>query len=62
MNYMTLGNTVPHLHTHIVPRYPNDPAPGGPLVWQDIFTPDALPDSDLRDEAAELRDLLSRAP
>jgi diadenosine tetraphosphate (Ap4A) HIT family hydrolase len=25
MNYMTLGNTVPHLHTHIVPRYPNDP-------------------------------------
>ena len=61
MNYMTLGNTVPHLHTHIVPRYPNDPAPGGPLVWQDIFTPDPLPDSDLRHQAAELRNLLSRA-
>jgi diadenosine tetraphosphate (Ap4A) HIT family hydrolase len=29
LNYMTLGNTVPHLHTHVVPRYLHDPAPGG---------------------------------
>src|SRR5687767_2383384 len=26
MNYQTLGNTVPHLHTHLVPRYDKDPA------------------------------------
>lgn len=57
---MTLGNTVPHLHTHVVPRYPNDPAPGGSIAWRDIFSPHALPDSDLHDQAAGLRDLLSR--
>ena len=26
LNYLTLGNTVPHLHTHIVPRYRDDRA------------------------------------
>ncbi|MFD3996130.1 HIT family protein [Streptomyces sp. NPDC058583] len=35
MNYSTLGNVVPHLHTHVVPRYADgvDPAPGGPLPF-----------------------------
>jgi diadenosine tetraphosphate (Ap4A) HIT family hydrolase len=28
---MTLGNGVPHLHTHVTARYWDDPAPGGPL-------------------------------
>ena len=37
MNYLTLGNTVPHLHTHVVPRYRDDPAPGGPIEWAQIF-------------------------
>jgi diadenosine tetraphosphate (Ap4A) HIT family hydrolase len=31
INYMTLGNGVPHLHTHVTARYWDDPAPGGPL-------------------------------
>ena len=31
MNYETLGNTVPHLHTHLVPRFTEDPAPGRPF-------------------------------
>src|SRR3954469_8058276 len=31
MNYETLGNTVPHLHTHLIPRYREDPAPGRPF-------------------------------
>lgn len=33
MNYLCLGNAVPHLHVHAVPRYEAgvDPAPGGPL-------------------------------
>ena len=31
INYMTLGNRMPHLHTHVTARYWDDPAPGGPL-------------------------------
>ncbi|HVQ87776.1 MAG TPA: HIT family protein [Actinomycetes bacterium] len=33
MNYQTLGNGVPHLHTHVIPRHAHDPAPHGPLPW-----------------------------
>jgi len=33
MNYHMLGNSVPHLHAHIVPRPLLDPAPNGPLPW-----------------------------
>ena len=39
LNYFTLGNQVPHLHTHVLPRYRDDPAPGGPIVWQDVSRP-----------------------
>jgi diadenosine tetraphosphate (Ap4A) HIT family hydrolase len=35
MNYDLLGNTVPHLHTHIVPRYADDPRPGWPFPFPD---------------------------
>ena len=31
MNYETLGNSLPHLHTHLVPRYTDDPRPGQPF-------------------------------
>jgi diadenosine tetraphosphate (Ap4A) HIT family hydrolase len=34
VNYLLLGNTVPHLHVHVVPRYLDDPAPGKPLPWE----------------------------
>jgi diadenosine tetraphosphate (Ap4A) HIT family hydrolase len=34
MNYQLLGNLVPHLHVHVVPRYVDDPAPGRPLPWE----------------------------
>lgn len=35
MNYDLLGNTVPHLHTHLVPRYADDPRPGWPFPFPD---------------------------
>jgi diadenosine tetraphosphate (Ap4A) HIT family hydrolase len=31
MNYNILGNVVPHLHTHILPRYFTDSAPHRPI-------------------------------
>ncbi len=31
MNYASLGNVVPHLHWHLVPRYRTDPRWGGPI-------------------------------
>jgi diadenosine tetraphosphate (Ap4A) HIT family hydrolase len=31
MNFEIMGNAVPHLHCHIVPRYYGDPVPGRPL-------------------------------
>jgi diadenosine tetraphosphate (Ap4A) HIT family hydrolase len=31
MNYQTLGNALPHLHTHVIPRYADDPSPGMPF-------------------------------
>lgn len=44
INYQTLGNALPHLHTHIVPRYVTDSAPSGPL---------ALPKPDQRSRSDE---------
>lgn len=35
LNYTLLGNTLPHLHTHIVPRYADDPRPGWPFPFPD---------------------------
>ena len=58
VNYLTLGNMVPHLHTHVVPRYLDDPAPGGPIEWAQIFSPDPVPDAELQRQAASLRALL----
>ncbi len=31
MNYNILGNVIPHLHVHIVPRYFTDSAPHRPI-------------------------------
>jgi diadenosine tetraphosphate (Ap4A) HIT family hydrolase len=31
INISLLGNAVPHLHAHIVPRYLDDSSPGGPI-------------------------------
>jgi len=31
MNYEVLGNALPHLHTHVMPRYALDPRPGWPF-------------------------------
>jgi diadenosine tetraphosphate (Ap4A) HIT family hydrolase len=55
VNLLTLGNWVPHLHTHVVPRYLDDPAPGGPLPWDDLAAPEPTDPEVLRHQAAALR-------
>lgn len=60
MNYETLGNTVPHLHTHLLPRFVQDPAPGRPfpLLPQD-GSEVRIPLAELRTDAEALRILLA---
>lgn len=60
LNYLTLGNTLPHLHTHVVPRYQHDPAPAAPLAWNQIVSDRAADETDLQAQAIELRRLLTR--
>jgi len=44
VNIASLGNVVPHLHWHIIPRYFNDRHFPNP-VWGEILNPEYLPDS-----------------
>jgi diadenosine tetraphosphate (Ap4A) HIT family hydrolase len=56
MNYETLGNGTPHLHTHLVPRFLTDPAPGQPFPLVAVDHPDTLADPGLvAADATELR-------
>ena len=54
LNYDVLGNSVPHLHTHLVPRYADDPRPGWPFPFPEADPP-PIPDAHLREQAAALR-------
>lgn len=59
VNIESLGNVVPHLHWHIIPRYVGDPMWGAP-VWQ--IPLDSMPDTRLPDdERAALLALLQKA-
>lgn len=59
VNYETLGNALPHLHTHVIPRHRDDPAPGGPMPGEWL---DAAPRSDdeFSDDLARLRKVWER--
>ena len=57
MNYETLGNSMPHLHTHVMPRYADDPKPGWPFPHPEE-SPPAHPEDELRSDVAALRRLL----
>jgi diadenosine tetraphosphate (Ap4A) HIT family hydrolase len=39
LNYEIHGNTVPHLHLHIFPRYPGDRFEGGPIDPRAVTEP-----------------------
>jgi diadenosine tetraphosphate (Ap4A) HIT family hydrolase len=59
LNYQTLGNTVPHLHTHLLPRFSEDPAPGLPFPLLPQNGSEATFDGHmLSNDAAAIRALL----
>ena len=57
-NYDTLGNALPHLHTHVVPRFAEDPRPGWPFPFPD-GEPPQIPEERLGSDADALRALLA---
>jgi diadenosine tetraphosphate (Ap4A) HIT family hydrolase len=57
LNYELLGNSVPHLHAHVLPRYADDPRPGWPFPWPDEDPP-PFPEDELRRDVEALRALL----
>ena len=55
LNYAIFGNAMPHVHTHITPRYPDDPAPGRPLPDEVFASAPTLTPEQLREQITELR-------
>ena len=57
MNYEVLGNSLPHLHTHVMPRYADDPRPGWPFPHPEH--PPPQPEDDFRRDVDALRSALA---
>ena len=53
LNYEVLGNSLPHLHTHVIPRYADDPKPGWPFPFPD--DPGRVDEEQFRDDLEALR-------
>lgn len=60
INYLTLGNKIPHFHSHVFPRRMAgaDPAPGGPLPFT-VLDEGRQDEEQLQRDAARLRLLLA---
>ena len=58
LKYDLLGNLVPHVHTHIVPRYVDDTSPNMPLKpWE----PAPVPEGVFQDQLKQLREAAREA-
>ncbi len=58
LNYEMLGNTVPHLHWHLFPRYEWDPSPLRP-TWERPHPPRVLAAHEYAETIAAIRRQLS---
>jgi diadenosine tetraphosphate (Ap4A) HIT family hydrolase len=57
LNYDLLGNSLPHLHAHVIPRYADDPRPGWPFPFPED-EPEPFEEAGFRADAAALLRLL----
>jgi diadenosine tetraphosphate (Ap4A) HIT family hydrolase len=57
LNFEMLGNSLPHLHTHVIPRYLDDGSPGHPALFMrsDAEPGAKIPDDVLARDANALR-------
>ena len=53
-NYEVLGNSLPHMHTHLVLRYADDPRPGWPFPFPD-GEPEPIEEEAFRQDVEALR-------
>lgn len=60
INYELLGNQVPHLHWHVIPRLVSDPAPHEP-VWRVPYEPKPCSGSELQSSIRRLRQAIEIA-
>jgi diadenosine tetraphosphate (Ap4A) HIT family hydrolase len=58
INYELLGNQVPHIHWHLIPRLPEDPSPRD-AVWTVKHERRPLAPADLEERVALIRSRLS---
>jgi diadenosine tetraphosphate (Ap4A) HIT family hydrolase len=58
MNYELLGNLVPHIHWHLVPRLATDPGLRGP-IWTVEHQPAPLPAAAARERIEAIRRALA---
>jgi diadenosine tetraphosphate (Ap4A) HIT family hydrolase len=61
LNYELLGNTVPHLHWHLIPRYADDPNPTRP-VWERPAPPRVASREEQAETIAAIAKFLGAAP
>ncbi len=61
INYELLGNQVPHMHWHLIPRLKRDPEPLKP-VWTVPHDPVMLPPDRLAERLGHLRSALAGFP
>ena len=59
MNYVLMGNRLPHLHWLLAPRFLDDVAPGDPLPGSEYSD---FPEDEVRREVELLRGLLAQEP
>ena len=62
LNYEIHGNTVPHLHLHIFPRYLGDPFEGGPINPRAVRKPVYAPNEFATLRAKIIRELARESP